>query len=81
MCMSVAEYAIIKERVRVNAPLEFWVCTYFPRYHEYMFHTYRKSPNKMNLDVAERAKRSIQEYIQHNSEMGGNRGPQVIQVQ
>ena len=50
-----------------------------PRYHTVRFHTYRNFPNKMDPDVEEREKRSITEYAQNNSAMGGNRGSQGIQ--
>ena len=67
MHMSVYEDPIRKEIGRVNAPLECWRCTKSPRYHANRFHTYRKFPNKMDPDVAERVKRSIKEYGKHNS--------------
>ena len=66
VCMSVAEEAIKKATGRVNALLNCWGCTTSPIYHADRFHTYRNSPNKMDPDVSERAKRSIQEYAQHN---------------
>ena len=57
--MSVAEEAIRKATGRVNAPLDCWGCTNFPRYHAYRFHTDRNCPNKIDPDVAERVKISI----------------------
>ena len=77
--ISVAEQAIRKATGRVNAPLECWGCTNSPIYHAYRFHTYRNCPNNMYPDVAERVKRSIQQYAQRNSAMGGSRGSQGIQ--
>ena len=77
--MSVSEETIIKATGRVNAPLEWWGCTNRPRYHADRFCTYRNCPNKMDPDVAESVKRSIQEYAQRNSSMGGSRGSQSIQ--
>ena len=76
---SMAEAAIRKATGRVNASLECWGCTNFSRYHLDRFHTYRKFPNKIYPDMAERAKRSIKEYAQWNSEVGGSRGSQGIQ--
>ena len=75
--ISMAEEAIRKVKGRVNYPLECWGCTKSPIYHTGRFHTYRNCPNNMDPDVAERAKRakrSIQEYAQRNSEIGGSRG-------
>ena len=66
MHMSVSEEAIIKATGRFNTLLECWGCTNPPRYHVDRFHTYRNFPNNMEPDVAEHAKRSIQEYAQHN---------------
>ena len=77
--MSVTEEAIQKASGRVNAPLEFWGCTNSPRYHVDKFHTYRNCPNKMDPGVADRVKRSIKEYAQRNSAMGGSRSSQGIQ--
>ena len=54
-------------------------CTNYPRYHADRFHTYKNFPNNMKPDVVESSKRSIQEYAQQNSEMGGARGSQDIQ--
>ena len=79
--MSVSEEAIIKAIDRINAPLECWGFTNYPRYHAEKFHTYRNCPNKMDPDVAEREKRPIQDYDQLNSEMGGSRGFQGIQYE
>ena len=66
MHMSVAEEAIRKATGRVNAPMECWGCTNYPRYHADKFHTYRNCHNKMDPDVAEHENRSIQEYAQRN---------------
>ena len=74
-----AEEAIIKPTGTVDAPLDWWGCTNSTRYYADRFHTYSNLPNKMDPDVAERVKRSIQEYAQHNSAMGGSRGSQGIQ--
>ena len=78
MHMSVSEETIIKATGRVNAPIERWGCTNSPIYHAGRFHAYSNCPKKMDPDVTERAKRSIQEYAQHNSAMGGGRGSQGI---
>ena len=59
VCMSVAKEDIRNATGMVNAPLEFWVCTKSPIYHVDRLHTYRNFPNKMDLDVADRTKRSI----------------------
>ena len=59
--MSVSKEALIKEKVRVNTPLDYWGYTNSLRYHMYRFYTYRNCPNKMDPDVAECPKRSIQE--------------------
>ena len=67
--MGVAEEAIRKETGRFNAPLDFWGCTNSPVYHMDRFHTFNNCPQNMDPDVAERAKRSIQEYAQINSAM------------
>ena len=77
--MSVVEEAVRKAKGRVNAPLECWGCTNSPRYHADRFHTYRNFLNNLDTDMAECAKRSIQEYAQLNSSMGGSRGSQGIQ--
>ena len=77
--MSVAVEATRKAAGRVNAPLEFWGCTNSHRYHAERFHTYRNFPNNMDSDVSEHTRWSIQEYSQHNSALGGNRGSQGIQ--
>ena len=74
-----AEEAIRKATGRVNALLECWGCTRSPRYHTYRFYTYSNFPNKMDPDMTERAKRSIQDYTQQNSAMGRSRGSQGIQ--
>ena len=77
--MSVSEIATRKATGRVNAPLECWGYTNYPRYYTYRFHTYRNCPNRMYLDVTEREKWSIEEYNKNNSFMGCNRGFQVNQ--
>ena len=63
---SVTEESIRKETGRVNAPLECWGSTNSPIYYADRLQTYRNCLNKMNQDVAERAKKSIKEYAQHN---------------
>ena len=63
---SVAEEAIRKATDRVNALLECWGCNNTPRYHADRLHTYRNCPNKMEPDVADCAKRSLQDYTQRN---------------
>ena len=78
--MSVAEEAIRKTIGRVNAPLDFLGITNSPRYHVYRFHAYRECPQKMEPDVVERAKRSIQEYAQRNLTMVNNRSPHGSQL-
>ena len=77
--MSVTEEAIRKAIGRFNAPMECWGCTNSPRYNTDRFRVYRNCPHKMDPYVVEHAKRSIQEYAQLNSSMGGGRGSQVIQ--
>ena len=79
MHMSVAEVAIIKTTWRVNSLLDCWGWTNSPRYHADRFHTYRNWPNNMDTEVAECAKRSIQEYSQFNSAMRWSMGSQGIQ--
>ena len=79
VCMIVAEEAIREAAGRFNDPLEFWWCTNSPRYHEEKLHTYINCPNKMDPDVVDIAKQSIQEYDQINSEMGGIRNSQGVQ--
>ena len=59
--MSVSKEALIKAKGRVDTPLDYWGYTNSPRYHMYRFYTYRNCPNKMDPDVAECPKRSIQE--------------------
>ena len=81
VCMNVAEYAIIKERVRVNAPLEFWGCNKPPIYHPNRFHTYRNCPNNMDPDVAERAKQSIQNHPQKIQQWEGESVPRVSNME
>ena len=53
MYTSVAEEATRKAKSRFKNPVECWGCTNSPRYHAYMFHTYRNCPNKRDTDVAE----------------------------
>ena len=62
--MGVSEEAIRKAKGMVNAPLDFWRCNNSPRYHADRFHTYSNCPKNMDPYVAERVKRSIQEYAQ-----------------
>ena len=50
-------------------------------YHADRFHTYRNCPNKRYSEVAEREKKSTQEYAQCTSMMGGSRGDQDSQGQ
>ena len=59
--MSVSEEAIRNATGRVNSSMEYWGCTNSLRYHAERFHTYRNPPNKVDPDVAERARRSSQE--------------------
>ena len=56
MHKSVAEEAIRKAIGWFNAQLECWGCTYSPRYHVNIFHTYRNCPKKMYAEIAESAK-------------------------
>ena len=79
MYMNVSEESIRKANGRVNAPSGVLGYTKYPRYHDARFHTYRNCPNKIKPEVADCAKRSIREYAQHNSAMGGSDGSQVIQ--
>ena len=79
--MSVVEEAIRKEIGRFNTPVEFCWCTNYPRYHADRFNTYINCPNKRDLDVAEQAKQSIQEYDQSTSIMVVRRGDQYSQGQ
>ena len=72
--MNVVEESIRKAAGRVDSPLECWGCTNYPIYHADRLHAYRNCLNKMDPTVAERAKRSVQEYVQRKSEMGGSRG-------
>ena len=69
--MIVYEEAIRKATGIVNAPLELRRCTNSPRYHVSRFLAHSNFPNKMYLDMAESAKRSIQEYAQHNLKCEG----------
>ena len=71
VCISVSEEDTRKATGKVNAPLEWWGCKNYPRYHVERFHTYRNCPNKRYPDVAERAKQPIQEYDQRTSMTGG----------
>ena len=80
MCMSVDEEAIKKAIGRVNASLACWGCTNYSKYHADRLNTYRNCPNKVEPDVADLAKRLIQEYFQQNSMMGGGRGDRNNQV-
>ena len=77
--MSMAEEAIRNITGMFNAPVEFWGCTNFLRYHVERFNTYRNCPNKRDTDVAEREKKSIKEYAQSTSMMGVKRGDQDSQ--
>ena len=77
--MSVAEESIIKETGRFNTPVECWGWTKSPIYHADRFHTYINCPNKIDPDVAEREKQSIQEYYQRTLMKVGIRGDQDIQ--
>ena len=77
--MSVAEEVIRKAPGRINTLLEWWGYTNFPIYHVERLHNYRNCLNKMDPYVAERAKRSIQEYAQRNSAIWWSRGFQGIQ--
>ena len=70
--------SVTEGKFRVNAPLECWGCTYSHIYHEDKFRTYSNFPNKMEPDVAEHAKKSIQEYNQHNSAIGMSRSIQSV---
>ena len=60
MHMSVVKEAIIIATFKFNTPLELCICTNTPIHHAERFHTYRKCPNKMDPDIAENVKRSIQ---------------------
>ena len=71
--MSVVGEAIRKVTGRFNTPLESWGCTNSPSYHVDRFRTHMKCPNKMDPDMVERVKWSIQKYAQHNSAMGAIR--------
>ena len=66
VCISVAKEATRKATGRVNAPLEFWGCNNSPIYNADRFHTYSNFSNKMDLDVVECVKLSMQEYAQRN---------------
>ena len=78
VCTSVDEYAIRKATSWVKAPIECWGYTKSSRYYGERFYTYKNCLNKMDPDVSEFTKQSIQEYTKCNSEMGGNRGSQGI---
>ena len=76
VCMSVTEEDIRKATGGFNSPVELWGITNSPRDHVDRFHPYRICPNKRDLDVFEQENKSIQEYTQHTSMMGGSRGDQ-----
>ena len=63
---------------RTKYPLECWGCTNSPRYYADRFHAYRNFPNKMEPEVAECVKQSIQEYAQQNWAMVQNSIPHGI---
>ena len=71
--------AVRKSTDRFNDPIDFLGYTNSLIYHADRFHTYRNCTNNMEPEVVDNVKRSIQEYAQHNSAMGGIRGSQGIQ--
>ena len=73
MHMSVSGEAIRKARCRFNNPLGWWGLSNPPIHHADRFHTYRNYPNKWDPDVAERTNKTIKEYAQRTSMMGGIR--------
>ena len=79
MYTSVAEEATRKAKSRFKNPVECWGCTNSPRYHADMFHTYRNCPNNNDPEVSEWKNKSIQEYYQRTSMMGGSIGDQDSQ--
>ena len=58
--MSVAEESIRKADGRVSDPLDWWGCINYPRYNAERLHTYRNCSNKMEPEMAERAKHPTQ---------------------
>ena len=58
--MIVDKEDIRKSTGRFDYPLYFLVCNNSPRYHAYRIHTYMNRPNKMDPDVEEHAKQTIQ---------------------
>ena len=55
--MGVSKDTIRKATGSVNALMYCLGCTNYHIYHVYRFHNYRNCPNKMEPDIAERAKR------------------------